>query len=286
MKKTTSGYGDFAAAYEGVELATSFPNADSLETYRRGLLDRTGPQADFLIPRLSPSSRVLEIGCGNGRLLVELARRRAIEGAVGIDLAASRVDFARRWASDERLDVLRFESADALRYELPQGAFSAVCCITGAFGYFDALIPGSAAELGRKINEALEPDGFACLEVYPHPGFRRLLETTAGRARIWTELPSEDPWRFYLSDLSIDEGGDVLTHRKTFIHLTSGAFGRGRKERLFLYTEESLTQLLADVGFREIRLYEGWSEDRYRGGEALVAMAFKTTQRWSQESRR
>jgi hypothetical protein len=44
---------------------------------------------------------------------------------------------------------------------------------------------------------------------------------------------------------------------------------------VFSSTEESLMQLLAGVGFRDVRLYEGWSTEPYRGGEVLVATAFK-----------
>jgi SAM-dependent methyltransferase len=262
-------------AFEGMEDPSSFPDRASLELYRSTLLANTASQVDFLIRHLPAASRVLEIGCGNGRLLIELARRQAIQGAVGIDLATSRVDFARSWARDERLKGLRFDAADALQDELPDGGFTAVCCITGAFGYFDAIAAGAAAEVARRINSALQPEGLLCLEIYSHPAHRRLLEATGRRARIWTELPPHDPWRFYLSDLSLDETGETLTHGKTFIHRTSGRIDAGRWERLHLYTEESLTRLLLEADFCGVRMYEGWSTQPYEGGEIMVVTALR-----------
>jgi len=90
---------------------------------------------------------VLEVGCGNGRLLVELARRGAVETALGIDVARSRIGFARRWAADESCHGVAFEAGDALTYGLPSDAFDAVVVFTGTFGYFEPAIPGSARRL-------------------------------------------------------------------------------------------------------------------------------------------
>lgn len=264
---------ELASAYEGLDDPSSFPDRDSLLRYRNSLLERTGAQADFLMQRIPRAARVLEIGCGNGRLLVELARRGALQTGLGLDLAASRIEFARTWAREERLAGLEFDTCDALQRELPDEAFTTACCITGAFAYFDAFAAGSAAQLARKLERALQPGGLLCLELYPHPAHRRLLESAGGSARIWTELPPEDPWRFYLSKLSLDETGDVLTHQKTFIHRTDGRVDSGRRERLRLYTDEGLTRLLADAGFGDVRTYEGWSAAPYDGGEIMLVTA-------------
>lgn len=65
----------------------------------------------------------------------------------------------------------------------------------------------------------------------------------------------------------------MLTHAKTFVHRRDGSIDEGRRERLLLYTPESLTRLLEGAGLEDIRLYEGWSEERYAGGEVMVATA-------------
>jgi SAM-dependent methyltransferase len=266
---------ELAAAYEGLEDPTSFTDAASLARYRESLLARTAPQVDFLVGLMPRAAGVLEIGCGNGRLLIELTRRRTIESAFGIDVARSRICFARRWAADESCDGVAFEAGDALAYELPPGAFDAVVVLTGAFGYFEAAVPGSAARLAERLHKALRRPGLICLELYPHPEHRRLLEATGGIARIWNELPEDDPWRFYLSSISLDDSRQILTHEKTFIHRATGQVDTGRRERLYLYSHDAIAQLLAAAGFRDVETFEGWSHTPYEGGEIMVVTAEK-----------
>jgi SAM-dependent methyltransferase len=161
---------DPASAYEGLEDASSFSDAASVDRYRDLLLARTTIQADFLIRRMPAPARVLEVACGNGRLLIELARRRVIAGGLGLDVARSRIAFAERWAEDEGCDTLDFVTGDALAFELSRASFAAVLVITGAFAYFEPLAPGSETLLATRLYQALEDDGLLCLEIYPHRG--------------------------------------------------------------------------------------------------------------------
>jgi SAM-dependent methyltransferase len=270
---TDEGSRNLAAAYEGLEDPDSFSDRGTLEAYRQSLLDRTRAQADFLAPHLGARARVVEIGSGNGRLLVELARRGSLGLGLGLDLAESRIAFARAWAEEEGLEHLRFEAADVFEVPLQAGSFSAAICITGTFGYFDAFEAGSAARVAQHLHEALEPAGTLWLELYPHPEYLRLLDAGGGEVRIWTELPAQDPWRYYLSRLELDDDREILTHTKTFVHRTSGEIDQGRREQLYLYTPDSIDAILRSAGFKKVRLYEGWSADSYRGGEVMVVAA-------------
>jgi SAM-dependent methyltransferase len=172
---------ELAAAYEGLEDAASFADRATLERYRAGLLDRTAPQAQFVAGYLGARARVLEVACGNGRLLIDLARRGTLAHGLGVDLARSRIAFARAWAADEQIDVLQFDVADALDPRHEPGGFSGALCVTGAFGYFEPLQSGAGARLTRVLLDALEPGGRLFLELYPHSGHRRLLAPTRPR---------------------------------------------------------------------------------------------------------
>jgi SAM-dependent methyltransferase len=264
-------FADLAAAYEGLE--ESFADRRELETYRTSMLERSAPQADFLVERLPDDARVLEVGCGNGRLLVELGRRTEVAEAFGIDLARSRIAFAVEWARELDLGQLRFEAGDVFDRELEPEAYSAAICITGAFAYFEPVVPGSGVRLAQLLHRALEPGGLLVLELYPHPEERALLEATGGEARTWRELDPQDPWRYYLSRYELR--GDVLVHEKTFIHRTSGQIDEGRREQLQLYTPEVLERLLQEAGFVEIALFDGWTNEPYAGGDELVVTALK-----------
>jgi hypothetical protein len=98
-----------------------------------------------------------------------------------------------------------------------------------------------------------------------------LLEATGGTAQVWRELPHEDPWRFYLSELTLRDG--VLTHRKTFIHRDDGRVDSGRTECLYLYTEREAEALVRDAGFCDVTCLDGWTAAPYAGGDVLVVLA-------------
>ena len=191
------------AAYQGFEDPASFSGLEDVLRYRDGLLERSREQAAFVAARM-PGRRVLELGCGNGRLLVELARRGETSTALGVDIATSRIGFARRWAQDEDLRGVRFEAADAFSMDLEPSGYDAAVCITGALGYFGAVEGGLDGMSSRRMAGALAPGGLLVVELYPHPVERRLLNATGGDVRMWQELPPEDPWRFYLSELQME----------------------------------------------------------------------------------
>jgi SAM-dependent methyltransferase len=262
---------ELAEAYEGLE--ASFGDDAALESYRASMLERSAVQADFLASRLPTGTRVLEVGCGNGRLLIELARRGAIAKGFGIDLAVSRIAFAQEWVRDEGLENLSFEAADVFERGLAPEGYSAALCITGTFAYFEPIVAGSGLRFARILHDALVPGGMLVLELYPHPRERALLEATGGEATTWKELDPEDPWRFYLSRYELR--GDVLAHEKTFIHRTSGKVDQGRREQLYLYSPDDLEALLDEAGLRQISFFEGWTAEQYAGGDRLVVTALK-----------
>lgn len=266
-----TGFDQIAAAYKGLEEGKNFPDPAALEHYRDLLRERSREQAEFIALHAPPTTEALEVGCGNGRLLIELASRGAISGGIGLDLAASRIEFASRWAAAEGLNSLEFEADDALRHRLTDRMYGLAICVTGAFGYFDAALPGSAVALVKRLSRALETGGLLVLELYPHESDRRLVEDTGKELRVWSELPVDDPWRFYLSEFSMD--GDVLTHRKTFVHRTTGLVDEGRCERLRLYSESELRELLDGSGFEEISVYGTWTGQPYEDQEIMVVTA-------------
>src|SRR5436309_9912840 len=75
-----------------------------------------------LLP-LNADKRVLDVGCGDGRHVVEAARRGAI--AVGIDYDAGELRKTRARCSDHRVTLI---VADAAHLPFANGAFHAVIC--------------------------------------------------------------------------------------------------------------------------------------------------------------
>ena len=105
--------------------------------------------------KIKPGDRVLEPGCGSGRLTVILARLTGSAGrVVAFDAAADFVQLARRRHLPSQVDV-RTAAAETLR--LPRGAFDHVIC----FNVFPHLVPQAA--IARRFVRALRPGGRFCI---------------------------------------------------------------------------------------------------------------------------
>src|SRR2546423_1382739 len=94
----------YKMGYEGYEQVANFSTHEDLENYRQLLSKKTERQLGFIARQLPQRRlRVIEFCSGNGRLLMALARENMLEYGLGVEIAQSRVDFARRWASDLKL---------------------------------------------------------------------------------------------------------------------------------------------------------------------------------------
>ncbi len=98
--------------------------------------------------RLRPTDRVLELGCGYGRIarrLAHVARR-----VVGIDTAGDSLELARR--QDQAEGRCEFVCMDAIDLQFPDGAFDAVVCLQNgicAFGVDPASLLKEALRVTR-----------------------------------------------------------------------------------------------------------------------------------------
>jgi ubiquinone/menaquinone biosynthesis C-methylase UbiE len=82
--------------------------------------------AAYLLPVLSPGTRVLDVGCGPGTITLDLAQRVAPGEVLGIDAAAEVLGTARTGADDAGVTNLRFEVADVYALPYDDAAFDLV----------------------------------------------------------------------------------------------------------------------------------------------------------------
>jgi cyclopropane fatty-acyl-phospholipid synthase-like methyltransferase len=106
---------------------------------------------------LAQGATVLDVPCGDGRLTLRLAASGL--AAIGIDLAAEEVEFARRAASKAGVDA-RFVVGD-LRALPDVGPVDAVVSWGNSFGY---LLPPETARSLAGMHRALRPQGRLVLE--------------------------------------------------------------------------------------------------------------------------
>ena len=137
---------------------------------------------------LKGSERILDVGCGNGKVTAEIASRLPDGTVLGVDSSAEMIAFARHQFGPEVRPNLRFEIADAR--QLPfRDEFDLVVS-------FNALhwIPEQAQAL-RSIRSALRSTGRAQVRLVP-AGKRRSLENVIEDTRL------SSPWARYYPSFS------------------------------------------------------------------------------------
>ena len=125
---------------------------------------------------LKGSERVLDVGCGNGKVTAEIASRVPAGTILGVDSSAEMIASARRQFGPEVRPNLRFEVADAR--QLPfRREFDLVVS-------FNALhwVPEQEQAL-RSIRSALRSHGTAQLRLVP-AGQRKSLENVIEETRL------------------------------------------------------------------------------------------------------
>jgi SAM-dependent methyltransferase len=133
-----------------------------------GLARRTSSEADAeiiatLAELVPPCSRVLDAGCGYGRIALPLARLGyRIDG---IDLSPEMVEAARLAAQEESLEV-GFTLGSMTKLPLEDAAFDAVICLWSAF---NELLDGSEQLAAvKEMRRVLVQGGLLLIEGRPY----------------------------------------------------------------------------------------------------------------------
>jgi SAM-dependent methyltransferase len=139
--------------------------AEALKTLPRIFLDLVLPRLPGLAARLEEGGRLLDVGCGGGWAVVQLAERFPESSFVGIDLEPYSVDLARRLIAEQGLEdrcAARLQSVDDLGED---GAYDVVTSFLVVHEIAPSLKPGAFAAVAR----ALKPGGYFLIfdEAYP-----------------------------------------------------------------------------------------------------------------------
>lgn len=110
--------------------------------------------AAFFLGDLKPGMALLDCGCGEGTITVDLAELVAPGPVVGIDTAADTLQRARHLAAERGISNLRFEVGNVYALPCPDNSFDAVF----SHALFEHLTdkPKALAEIWR----VLKPGGF------------------------------------------------------------------------------------------------------------------------------
>lgn len=125
---------------------------------------------------LEGSEQVLDIGCGDGRITAQIAKRVPRGAVLGVDSSHEMIAFSTRNCGSVGQPNLRFEVADVRRLPFRE-TFDLVAS-------FNALhwVPEQDAAL-RSIQSPMKPDGLAVLRLVP-AGERKSLENVIEETRL------------------------------------------------------------------------------------------------------
>jgi ubiquinone/menaquinone biosynthesis C-methylase UbiE len=206
--------------------------------------------ADFLLPHLTAESLVVDIGCGDGELTVDLAV--SVRRIVGVDTDEGALAHARARAERAGVSNATFENGDAYALAIPAGTADAVF----AHSVVEAL--ERPVQAVTEMHRVLRPGGVVALAsveygglILAGPHVDLLRRFYAIREQLWL-LDGADPYRGRRLRGLVTESGfvDVVASTTSISYGTPelvSSFGNGRAEDCVdnWYVSEALRARLA-----------------------------------------
>jgi hypothetical protein len=235
--------------YEGYENLADF-TPEGLAAYRQSLLEKSKAQVEFIKKHTCGKLNIVEIGSGNGRLLISLAKAGKVNLGWGLDISESRTAFAKQWQTDLKIKELLFIQRDIV-YNDSQFNVDLSICITGCFQYF-SYDKNWFSPARCVLDFMRDSSGTALFELYKRPA----------NPRSWHKLPDTDRFMYLLDDYTPD---NPTTHTKTFIK-RDGTVDI-RTEQLYYYTMVQFLDLLKSAGFNNVH----WAKENSQSMVVLVS---------------
>ena len=218
---------------------------DYLRVYPHRNDEEARRQVDFLLASMDiPSScEVLDLGCGDGRHSLELARRGY--RVTGLDLSKELLERARRRTAEEGLDI-NFIQGD-MRDPPGVSAFDLVVNFFTSFGYFQE--DRENARVLEAIARSLRPGGRFLMDYLN----REYVISTIVPADSRTVEGMEVEQRRWISGDPSETGGHVRINKQVWIR-EDGA-ERSYDESVRMYTLDELGDMMARAGLEIVRTY-------------------------------
>jgi len=229
--------------------------------FSEDLMKDTGAEVDDVISLLEiqPGAEILDLGCGQGRHSLELARRGY--KVTGLDRTAAYIKEARKLATAESLAV-EFIEAD-MRSFVRENAYSHVVNLfTSGISYFEDIREDK--RIISNVYNSLKPGGRFLIQTIGKEILARIFQK-----KDWVERDGA----FLLRERNIERDWSWINNRWIFIR-----DGRIKEYRIAhrLYAASELSALVADCGFAEVKILSDLKGGPYDNtAKRLVVVASK-----------
>ena len=220
----------------------------------------------FLVEESGPTKvpRVLDVGCGPGRLLVALAQLGwSVEGLEPDPAYLARAVERTRSLAGVRARRGGFADVDAA------GMFDLVVAMNGPFAYL--LTPADREDAAQRIFAALRPGGLAVLDLGNFPWILKNYPPPQEETR---DLDGVTVRRRPTHDLDVHDGLWTHTDHFTVEHEDGRVQELEVVHRLAVFGYPEVRRVLRGAGFEDLSTYTGYdarSSERLTGPRLLVS---------------
>jgi len=200
---------------------------------------------------LNENSSILDLACGQGRHVLELARR-GYKNLYGMDRSHYLIRKAKHTSLTEKLSV-NFKEGDARKLPYPNDTFDVVMILGNSFGYFESI--EDDLKILKELFRVLKPFGKFLIDVADGNYLKKHFN-----ARSWEWI---DKNHFVCRERSLAKDGERLISREVISNINKGVVvDQFYAERL--YTKEKLQNILGKSGFTKVTFHDNYKTSSKR----------------------
>lgn len=192
---------------------------------------------------ISQSEKILDICCGQGRHLLEFAKR-GYKNLVGIDQSQYLIRLAKKRALFNRYFDLNFYEGDARKIRLQSDSLDLVTILGNSFGYFE--YQDDDLTVLKEVNRILKPKGKLFLDIANGTWLEKNFQK-----RSWEWI---DKSLLVCRERNLSEDKRLIS-REVIINVNKGVI----KDQFYaerLYTFEEIKHLLIQANFENVTLLD------------------------------
>lgn len=191
--------------------------------------------------QFSPTDRILDLCCGQGRHSLELARL-GYQNVEGLDRSRYLIQKAKGRSKSAGYKI-RFREGDASKLPYATDSFDAVLLLGNSFGYFETL--QDDLRVLKEVMRVLKPWGKLLIDISDGAYLKQHYQP-----RSWEWINDH---LFVCRERSLSLDGERLVSREVITNVSKGVLAdQFYAERL--YSKEGISKLLTQAGFNDVSL--------------------------------